>query len=120
MAVKTKREFHDVLKAHEGCNIANIVISDYSDDVNVNGSLSRDSSLQFFRSIGASEPIMRTLKEGHFSKFHTKVPRYEKRNNRSFYEHEEFAVQAVSSLIEKGKVEVLDHKPYIVNRVGLR
>ena len=45
MAVKTKEEFHDVLKAHEGCNIANIVISDYSDDVNVNGSLSRDSNL---------------------------------------------------------------------------
>ena len=39
MAVKTKREFQDVLKAHEGCNIANIDISDYFDDLNVNGIL---------------------------------------------------------------------------------
>ena len=119
MNEKTKEEFQDVLKAHKGCDNSEIDISSYSDDINVNGSLSRDSSIQFFKSIGAPEPILKTLKEGHFSKFHSEVPSYEKRNNRSFYEHEEFAVQAVTFLIEKGKVEVLAHKPFIVNPLSV-
>ena len=63
---KTKENFQDILKAHKGCDNSGIDISNYSDDVNVNGSLSRESSIQFSKSLGASEPILRTLKEGHF------------------------------------------------------
>ena len=119
MADKTRKDFEDVMKVHNGCNNLDIDISNYSDERNVNGSLSQESSLKFFESIGAPEPILRTLREGHFSHFHSEVPVYEKRNNRSFYDNEEFAVQAVNSLIEKGKVEVLSHKPHIVNPLSV-
>ena len=112
-----KRKFDDIFQVNNAsdCESINVDISDYSDDVNVAGSLSKPSSVKFFKSIGASEFIIRTLSDGHHSTFTEQPPQYERRNNLSYTEHEEFAVSEILELISKGKAVLLDEKPYVVN-----
>ena len=117
----TKAKFEDILNVSNvtDCQNISIDLDSFSDDINVNGSLCKPESVQFFKKLGASDYIIKTLTDGHYSTFTNDVPSYERRNNKSFYEHEEFAVNDILELIKKGKVEVLNSKPHIVNPLSV-
>ena len=117
----TKAKFEDILNVSNvtDCQNISIDLDSFSDDINVNGSLCKPESVQFFKKLGASDYIIKTLTDGHHSTFTNDVPSYERRNNKSFYEHEEFAVNDILELIKKGKVEVLNSKPHIVNPLSV-
>ena len=116
-SVSIKRNFDDIFQVNSisDCKSIKVDVSDYSDDVNVAGSLSKSSSVEFFRTLGASDFIIQTLSDGHHSTFTEQPPQYERRNNLSYLEHEDFAVSEILELVSKGKVELLDQKPYVVN-----
>ena len=116
-----KSKYDDIFQVSDNskCRKFDVDISNYSDEINVAGSLSKPSSIEFFKSIGASSYIIDTLTYGHKSTFTGAVPRYERRNNRSYFEYESLAVSTILELIDKGKVELLDEKPYIVNPLSM-
>ena len=120
-AIAIRDKFSDVLdvSSFSNCGSFNTDYSDYSDDINVAGSLSLPSCVKFFKDIGASEFIVNTLAHGHKSVFHEHVPPYERKNNRSYYEHEEFAIGQLLDLIKKGKAKIVKEKPYIVNPLSV-
>ena len=49
---------------------------------------------------------METLRYGHKPVLIGEVPQYEKSNNRSFFEHQEFALTELDNLIKAKKVEI--------------
>ena len=112
-----KQKFDDIFQVNSisDCESISVDVSDYSDNVNVAGSLSKPSSVEFFRTLGASDFIIKTLTDGHHSTFTESPPQYERRNNRSYFEHEDFAILEILELVSKGKAELLDKKPYVVN-----
>ena len=57
--------------------------------------------------------------EGHHPILKSEVPKFERKNNKSYFQNEEFAIDAVFQLIKKGKVEVIDHKPHVVNPLSV-
>ena len=116
-AADIRDKFSDVLNVSKfsNCGSFNVDYSQYKDDINVAASLSKPSCVEFFRKIGASEFILNTLTYGHKSVFLEKVPSYERRNNRSFHEHEEFATKEILDLISKGKAKIVKDRPYFVN-----
>ena len=89
LSVRQKND--DIFKVIINCGEIVTDYGDYSDDFDVAGSLCRPTSVEFFKQLGASDYILKSLSEGHHSKFKSEVPRYEKRNNNSFYEHKQFA-----------------------------
>ena len=93
--------------------------SSYSDELDAAGSLCRPSSVEFFKQLGAPAYIIKTLSKGHYPELREKVPEYERRNNNSYFEHKEFAVNEVKKLIQKGRVVVVTAKPYIVNPLSV-
>ena len=109
----TRAKFDDIFRVDSSGE------AKYDDNINVAGRLSQPSHVAFFEEIGAPDFILNTLKNGHSSTLSGPVPSYERRNNRSFYEHEEFAVNEVKRLISLGRVEVVSEKPYIVNPLSV-
>ena len=85
-AVRTK--FDDIVTVRKNCENIDSDFSSYTDEIDVAGSLCTESSVKFFESIGASDYILNSLKNGHHSKLTGEVPRYERDNNKSFFEHE--------------------------------
>ena len=109
----------DIFQVNTNCGELVSDFGNYSDDFDVAGSLCRPSSVAFFKQMGASPYIIKSLSEGHHSKLKGQVPRYEKRNNNSFYEHEEFAVGEIKKLIAKGRVVIVKEQPFIVNPLSV-
>ena len=120
-ATGVQSKFFDILQvnASANCDSIEVDLDSYSDDINVNASLSSPSSVEFFRRIGASDFILDTLINGHKSTLSEIVHPYERRNNKSFFEHEEFAIKSILELVEKGKVELVSEKPHIVNPLSV-
>ena len=87
----------------------------YDDNVNVAGRFSQPNHVTFFREIGAPTFILNSLEFGHKSSLSADVPCFERKNNQSFFQNESFAVEEVKRLISLGRVEIVDHKPHIVN-----
>jgi len=116
-----KNKFADIFHVTDSpdCESIDVDISNYTDDVNVAGSLNKPSSVQFFKTIGASDYIINTLTNGHHSTFSEPPPPFERRNNHSYHEHKDFAVSQILELIDKGKAEILDHKPHTVNPLSV-
>ena len=94
-AVDIRIKFSDVLNVSQfsDCGSFSTDYSDYCDNINVTASMNRPSCVEFFRKLGASEYILNTLSQGHKSIFLQEVPSYERGNNRSFYEHQDFATK---------------------------
>ena len=116
-AIRTK--FEDIVTVRKNCESITTDFSSYTDEIDVAGSLCTESSVKFFESIGASEYVLNSLRNGHHSKLTGKVPRYERDNNRSFFEHEDFALKELLSLVKKGRIVLTNEKPYIVNPLSV-
>ena len=76
-------------------------------------------SLSLSLSLGANDYVLETLSKGHHSKFTSEVPRYERRNNNSYFEHKSFADNTIMNLLKKKRVEIVKEKPYIVNPLSV-
>ena len=85
-----RTEFNDIFKVNSNCDYVKVDIAGYSDSIDVAGSLSDRSSVEFFETLGASEFVLKTLREGHHPSLISEVPSFEKRNNRSYYENKDF------------------------------
>ena len=101
------------------CDKFPVDIDSYDDTVNVVGRLNLPSSISFFEEIGASDFVLKIMKEGHFPKLKEAVPDFEFRNNASFFKNTEFAENEVKGLIKKGRVEVVHTKPKCVNPLSV-
>ena len=118
-ASQIRSKFEDIVSVSPHCENVKTDFSDYTDEIDVSGSLCTENSVKFFESIGANQYVLKTLSEGHYSKLSSDIPKYERRNNNSYYEHESFGLKTVFSLIEKGRVEIVKEKPHIVNPLSV-
>ena len=115
-SVQVKEKFSDIFQVGESsCEVLEESVLQNVKEVNVAGRLSLPQSVNFFQSIGAPEFILSVLRDGHFSKFKGPVPPLERKNNGSFYKHENWAIQEVKKWIQEGKVEIVTERPYCVN-----
>ena len=114
-ALKTRSKFADVYKVQNNCDEFPVDISAYDETVNVKGRLHLASSVKFFEKIGASRFILDTLTHGYYPKLKSEVPAYEIENHGSFMKHHDFAMETLSSLLEKGRIEIVEKKPKLVN-----
>ena len=112
---ETSQKFQDIYKVYSGCDKISVDLSQFDETVNVKGRLSRPESIQFFRDIGTSQFILDTLQHGHHPTLTGPVPIYEIENHGSFRKHADFATQTISDLIAKGRVEIVDKKPLLIN-----
>ena len=119
IATNVRNQFDDVFKVTSNCEDVKVDISNYSDDIDISGSLSYKKSVEFFERLGASEFVLKTLREGHYPNLISEVPSFEKRNNISYYQHKEFADGQILELIKKGKVEIVSKKPLILNPLSV-
>ena len=113
--VETTSKFDDVYKVYHNCDKFPADVENFDDSLNVKGRLHRPESIQFFREIGASEFILNTLQNGHHPTLIGPVPTYEIENHGSFRKHIEFATKDIMNLIAKGRVEIVEKKPKLIN-----
>ena len=117
-SVRTK--FEDIVSVSESCESIDHDFSTYTDEIDVAGSLCTESSVKFFEKIGANEYILNSLKNGHHSKLTGKVPPYERNNNKSFFEHEDFALKTLWDLVGKGRIKLATKEQlHIVNPLSV-
>ena len=114
-AAETKEKFSDIWKVNNNCDRIPVDISSYDENVNVKGRLHLPQSIKFFETIGASKFILDTLKAGHFPKLKSEIVPYEIENHGSFFKHYEFGMKTLSALLEKGRIEIVDKKPRLIN-----
>ena len=120
-ASSIRQKFEDVFQvsSYNDCGSINADYSDVSDDINVNASLSEPKCIEFFKKLGASQYILETLTHGHKPIFNAHVPPFQRKNNRSFFEHKDSAIKDIKELIEKGKVSLVKEKPYFCNPLSV-
>ena len=111
----TKDKFADIQKVFYGCDNFPVDIDAFTDTINVKGRLHLPESIEFFSKIGASNFVLETLRHGHHPKLLNEIPDYEINNHGSFFKHEDFARKEVLDLIAKGRVEIVDKKPKLIN-----
>ena len=116
---KVRSDFDDVFNVDLDCGSSEFDYGVYGDDINVAGSLRQPSAIKFFEKLGAPKDVITTLRNGHISEFRSQVPSYERDNNQSFKNNEEFGIETLLELISKGKIEVVDRKPFIVNPLSV-
>ena len=114
-----KNKFSDIFSVNNDCDRFPVDLDNFRDDVNVKGRLQRPSSIKFFESIGASDYVLKVLKEGHYPKLNGPVPDYHFRNNASYFKHKEFADKEILSLLAKNRVEIVKDKPKCVNPLSV-
>ena len=112
---ETFSKFDDVYKVYDNCDSFPVDLSNFDDSINVKGRLHRPESIQFFRKIGASKFILDTLKNGHHPTLTGPIPPYEIENHGSFRKHVDFATKDILNLIAKGRVEIVEKKPTLIN-----
>ena len=117
--IRIRAKNEDIFQVKHDCGETLTDFTSYTDEIDVAGSLCRPSSVAFFKKLGASDYIIKSLTSGHYPELRENVPQYEKRNNQSFFEHEDFAVNEVKKLIQKGRVKIVQEKPYIVNPLSV-
>ena len=118
---QVKCKFDDILTVSDSCHtFENYDIENARDDFSVAGRWSNPKFIKFFESIGASSYILDTLRYGHKPSLIASVPNYERENNKSFsVEHIDFGMGEIKKLIDSGKVEIVSHKPKIVNPLSV-
>ena len=116
-----KQRFDDILLVSDSCHqFGNFDIENARDDFSVAGRWSNPEFISFFKHLGASNYILDTLKYGHRPSLIASVPDFERDNNKSFsVDHLDFGMGEIKKLIESGKVEVVSHKPKIVNPLSV-
>ena len=118
---RVRNKFSDVIQVSDSCHeYGEFDIENARDDFSVAGRLSRPEHVKFFGKMGAHKFILDTLQHGHKPTLTAEVPNYERRNNNSYKEHKEFAVKEILKLIKDKKVEVVNHKPRIVNPLSVQ
>ena len=118
---RVRNKFSDVFEVSDRCHdFGYYDIENAKDDFSVAGRLSRPEFIEFFKEIGASDFILNTLRVGHYPSLIAEVPDFERDNNHSFSrEHIEFGMGEIQKLIDSGKVEIVSHKPKIVNPLSV-
>ena len=111
----TLHKFDDIYKVNKSCDNFHVDPSQFDETVNVKGRLNHPDSIRFFREIGASQFILDTLKNGHHPTLIGPVPAYEIENHGSFRKHIDFAMGDLLNLIAKGRVEIVEKKPLLIN-----
>ena len=111
----TKDKFEDIQKVYNNCDEFSVDPESFSDTINVKGRLHLPDSIRFFEKIGANKFVLDTLRYGHHPTLSGPVPDYKIENHGSFRKHEDFAVQEVKNLIAKGRVEIVENKPKLIN-----
>ena len=116
-----KNKFQDIHSVSDSCHdFGSFDIFNARDDFSVAGRWSNPTFIKFFKSIGASDFILNTLRHGHKPSLIAPVPNFERDNNKSFTEeHLDFGMGEIKKLITSGKVEVVSHKPKIVNPLSV-
>ena len=118
---RVREKYTDIFQVSDSCHTyAEFDIENARDDFSVAGRLSRPEHVAFFKEMGAHKFILDTLQDGHKPTLTADVPNYERRNNNSYREHEDFAVSEILKLIKNKKVEVVKHKPRIVNPLSVQ
>ena len=118
---RVREKFQDIFEVSDSCHeFGEFDIENAKDDFSVAGRLSRPEHVAFFKEMGAHRVILDTLQYGHRPTLIGKVPNYERNNNNSFKEHEEFGVKEILKLIKDKKVEVVNNKPKIVNPLSVQ
>ena len=118
---EVKCKFDDILTVSDSCHtFGEHDIENARDDFSVAGRWSNPEFIRFFESLGASNYILNTLTYGHKPSLTASVPDYERDNNKSFsIEHIDFGMEEIKKLIDSGKVEIVSHKPKIVNPLSV-
>ena len=115
-----RSKFDDVFQVCDDCSkFGDFDIENVSNDFSVAGRLNRPESVEFFRHIGASSYVIDSLTHGHKPFLSSEVPIYDRGNNKSFLEHQDFALEEIKNLIAGGKVELVTHKPRVVNPLSV-
>ena len=115
-----REKFKDVFQVKDDCSsFGDFDIENVGNDCSVAGRLNEPKYVEFFRSLGTSDYVMNTLENGHKPVLSGEVPRYDRGNNKSFYEHQDFAVAEIKNLIAQGKAELVEEKPWVVNPLGV-
>ena len=115
VAEEVRQKFDDVFKVSESeCIVLEESFLSQVKECNVAARLSSPSAIAFFEKVGAPEFILKVLREGHFPKFKSFVPPLYRKNNASFFRHNEWAVKEVRNMIESDRVEVVEKRPYCV------
>ena len=111
----TMLKFEDIHKVYKECDNFPVDLAKFDENTNVKSRLSLPESVEFFRKIGASQFIIDTLQNGHHPTLTGPVPTYEIENHGSFRKHIDFATDDILKLIAKGRVEIVDKKPLLIN-----
>ena len=112
---QTKDKFSDIMEVYDSCDEFPVDLESFSDTINVRGRLHLPESIKFFEKIGASKFVLDTLRHGYHPKLSESVPDYDIKNHGSFRKHQDFAVNEIQNLIAKGRVEIVDKKPKLIN-----
>ena len=111
----TSSKFEDVYKVYNSCDKFTVDLSKFDDSTNVKGRLHLPESIAFFKEIGASPFIIETLEHGHHPTLTGPISAYEIENYGSFRKLIDFATNEVLSMISKGRVEITEKKPLLIN-----
>ena len=90
-----------------------------SNDISVAGGFSQLEVIKLFESIGASNYILETLRNRLKPMLSGQVPRFERANNKSYYEHEDFAINELNTLLLDDKIELVSLMPRVVNPLSV-
>ena len=116
-----RQKFDDIFQVNESCeNFGLFDIDNVSNDFSVAKRLNEPSSIKFFEHLGACDYVIGTLKNGHRPQLISEVPRYDRGNNKTYYEHQSFALGEIKNLISQKKVELVEKKPWVVNPLGVK
>ena len=110
---EVQSKFKDVFSVNTNCEDFLVNLNEYSDEVNVKGRLHTPDAIKFFEHIGASEFVLKALREGHHPRLKKPFPDFEFKNNASFCKHQEFAEQEILKLLAKGQVEIVKERPSV-------
>ena len=117
---EVRSKFDDIFQVCDDCSsFGNFDIDDISNDVSVAGRLNRPENVAFFKHLGASSYVIDTLTHGHKPFLISEVPVYDRGNNKSYSEHQDFALETIRGLIAGGKVELVTKKPRIINPLSV-
>ena len=110
------KKFEDILTVKSrNCDKFEADLENFDDSISVAGRFSLDSSIQFFEHIDTPEFVLKFLKEGFASDFLGPVPKMERGNNKSYYEHQDYVNAHFEQMAREGKVKFVDYVPYVVN-----
>ena len=114
-----RAKFDDIFQVSDCCaSFDDPDIDAISNDFSVAGRLGKER-VPFFRALGACKLVLDTLEFGHKPFLRCEVPLYDRGNNKSYYEHIDFAAGEIEGLIRSGKVEIVQTKPRMVNPLSV-